>query len=81
MPAERVSMRRVREILPLKFECGASDRAIPVAVAVAVAVARSTGTDARDKNRGASAPVGMPQGGRWRARLPANAQAASRVVR
>jgi transposase len=38
MPAERVSMRRVREILRLKFECGASDRAI----AVAVGVARST---------------------------------------
>jgi len=38
MPAERVSMRRVREILRLKFECDASDRAI----AVAVAVARST---------------------------------------
>jgi transposase len=31
-------MRRVREILRLKFECGASDRAI----AVAVSVARST---------------------------------------
>ena len=38
MPAERVSMRRVREILRLKFECGSSDRAI----AVAVSVARST---------------------------------------
>src|ERR1019366_887244 len=38
MPAERVSMRRVREILRLKYECGASDRAI----AVAVGVARST---------------------------------------
>ena len=38
MPAERVSMRRVREILRLKFECGASDRAI----AMAVSVARST---------------------------------------
>lgn len=38
MPAERVSMRRVREILRLKFDCGASDRAI----AVAVGVARST---------------------------------------
>ena len=38
MPAERVSMRRVREILRLKFECGASDRTI----AVAVSVARST---------------------------------------
>jgi hypothetical protein len=31
-------MRRVREILRLKFECGRSDRAI----AVAVSVARST---------------------------------------
>ena len=31
-------MRRVREILRLKFECGSSDRAI----AVAVGVARST---------------------------------------
>jgi hypothetical protein len=38
MPAERVSMRRVREILRLKFECGRSDRAI----AVSVSVARST---------------------------------------
>jgi transposase len=38
MPAERVSMRRVREILRLKYECGLSDRAI----AVAVGVARST---------------------------------------
>jgi transposase len=38
MPAERVSMRRVREILRLKYETGASDRAI----AVAIGVARST---------------------------------------
>jgi transposase len=38
MPAERVSMRRVREILRLKYACGASDRAI----AVAIGVARST---------------------------------------
>ena len=38
MPAKRVSMRRVRQILRLKLECGASDRAI----AVAVSVARST---------------------------------------
>ena len=38
MPAERVSMRRVREILRLKHECGTSVRAI----AVAVGVARST---------------------------------------
>jgi len=38
MPAERVSMRRVREILRLKYEAGASDRAI----ARSVDVARST---------------------------------------
>jgi len=38
MPAERVSMRRVREILRLKYECGASSRSI----AVAVEAARST---------------------------------------
>src|SRR5436190_9152844 len=38
MPAERVSMRRVREILRLKHECGASDRAI----ARSLSVARST---------------------------------------
>jgi hypothetical protein len=38
MPAERVSMRRVREILRSKYECAASARA----VAVAVGTARST---------------------------------------
>ena len=38
MPAERVSMRRVREILRLKHECGATDREI----ARSLSVARST---------------------------------------
>jgi hypothetical protein len=38
MPAERVSMRPAREILRLKYECGASAHAI----AVAVNTARST---------------------------------------
>src|SRR5437879_12434137 len=38
MPAERVSMRRVREILRLKHEGGASDREI----ARALSIARST---------------------------------------
>src|ERR1051325_2180371 len=38
MPAERVSMRRVREVLRLKHECGASDRAI----ARSLSLARST---------------------------------------
>ena len=44
MPAERVSMRRVREILRLKFECGSSDRAIAVAVSVAQHGAAVPGT-------------------------------------
>ena len=38
MPAERVSMRRVREILRLKHECSATDRAI----ARSLGIARST---------------------------------------
>src|SRR5258708_2348012 len=38
MPAERVSMRRIREILRLKHECGATDRAI----ARSLSIARST---------------------------------------
>src|SRR3954453_17658716 len=38
MPAERVSMRRIREILRLKNECGATDRA----VARSLGLARST---------------------------------------
>src|ERR1700747_3720098 len=38
MPAERVSMRRVREILRLKHECDATDRAI----ARSLGIARST---------------------------------------
>src|ERR1700736_4170295 len=38
MPAERVSMRRIRELLRLKHECGATDRAI----ARSLGIARST---------------------------------------
>ena len=38
MPAERVSMRRVREILRLKYECGATERGI----ARSIGIARST---------------------------------------
>jgi len=38
MPAERVSMRRVREILRVKHECGATDRQI----ARSLSLARST---------------------------------------
>jgi hypothetical protein len=35
MSAERVSMRRIREILRLKHECGASDRAIGRSLGIA----------------------------------------------
>ena len=35
MPAERVSTRRVREILRLKLECGATDREIVRSLSVA----------------------------------------------
>ena len=35
MSAERVSMRRVREILRLKHEGGASDRQIPTSLSLA----------------------------------------------
>jgi DNA-binding transcriptional regulator LsrR (DeoR family) len=38
MPAERVSMRRIREILRLKYEAGATERAI----ARSIGLARST---------------------------------------
>ena len=38
MPAKRVSMRRVREILRLKHECGASD----CEIARSLSIARST---------------------------------------
>ncbi len=38
MPAKRVSMRRIREVLRLKHACGATDRAI----ARSMGVARST---------------------------------------
>jgi hypothetical protein len=40
MPAKRVSMRRVQQILQLKYEAGASDRAIGLAVGVARSTAR-----------------------------------------
>src|SRR6516164_7467348 len=54
MPAERVSMRRVREILRLKHECGATDRAI----ARSLGIARSTVAVTLD--RLAAAELGWP---------------------
>ena len=49
MPAERVSMRRIREILRLKHETGATDRQI----ARALDVARSTVALTLDRARAA----------------------------
>jgi len=54
MPAERVSMRRVREILRLKHECGATERAI----AQSLGIARSTVAVTLD--RLAAAELGWP---------------------
>ena len=54
MPAERVSMRRVREILRLKYECGATERAI----AQSLGIARSTVAVTLD--RLAAAELGWP---------------------
>src|ERR1044071_9650316 len=54
MPAERVSMRRVREVLRLKHECGASDRAI----ARSLSLARST--VGLTLERAAAAELGWP---------------------
>jgi hypothetical protein len=34
MPAERLSMRKVREVLRLKYACGASDRVIARSVGI-----------------------------------------------
>ena len=54
MPAERVSMRRGREILRLKHECGATERAI----AQSLGIARSTVAVTLD--RLAAAALGWP---------------------
>jgi hypothetical protein len=54
MPAERVSMRRVREILRLKHACGASDRAL----GRSLGIARST--VALTLDRGAAAGLAWP---------------------
>jgi hypothetical protein len=54
MPAERVSMRRIREILRLKYEGGATERAI----ARSIGVARST--VALTLERVAAAQLGWP---------------------
>ena len=56
MPAERVSMRRVREMLRLKYEVGASDRAI----ARSVGVARSTVRLCLDRVAGAGLAWPLP---------------------
>jgi transposase len=58
MPAERVSMRRVREILRLKYETGASDRAI----ARSVGVARSTARLCLDRVAAAGLTWPLPEG-------------------
>jgi hypothetical protein len=54
MPAEKVSMRRVREILRLKLACGGSDREITRSLKPAVAndaAGSSRVTDARRRSK------------------------------
>jgi len=58
MPTERVSMRRVREILRLKYEVGATDRA----VARAGGVARSTALASRSEIGGERTKRGQRAG-------------------
>ena len=57
MPAERGSMRRVREMLLLKYEAGASDRAITRAIGVA----RSTVRLCLDRVAGAGLAWPLPE--------------------
>lgn len=63
MPAERVSMRRVREILRLKHECGASDRSIAVAVGVARSTVRLCLTRAFAAGLSWPLPAGLSESG------------------
>ena len=43
MPAERLSMRKVREVLRLKYACGASERVIARSVGIGrTAIGRTT---------------------------------------
>jgi transposase len=63
MPAERVSMRRVREILRLKHEYGASDRAIAVAVGVARGTVRPCLTRAFSAGLIWPLPAGLSESG------------------
>jgi hypothetical protein len=63
MPAERVSMRRVREILRLKHKCGAWDRAIAVAVGVARGTVRLCLTRAFAAGLGWPLPAGLSESG------------------
>ena len=55
MPTERLSMRKIREVLRLRFVCGLSKRQI--AAAVAISTTAAGGYVARAKRAGLSWPL------------------------
>lgn len=57
MPAERITMRKIREVLRLKFECGLTNRKI----AKSVYIARSTVGDYIQRARDAGLPWPLPE--------------------
>ena len=57
MPAERITMRKIREVLRLKFECGLTNRKI----AKSVSIARSTVGDYIQRARDAGLPWPLPE--------------------
>ena len=51
MPAERVAMRQVREIIRLKFSAGISTREIARRLGIAASTVRETGPTGRRRSR------------------------------
>ena len=58
MPAERLSMRKVREVLRLKYACGASDRVISRSVGIGRTAIGVSGLEAIRHYAGAVDPAG-----------------------
>src|SRR6056297_4351919 len=57
MPAERITMRKIREVLRLKFECRLSNRKI----ARSTSVARSTASDYIQRSKAAGLDWPLPE--------------------
>ena len=63
MPAERLSMRKIREVLRLNFACGLSKRRIARAVGVGVTSAGEYVARARRAGLGWPLPDGLDDAG------------------